>query len=299
MFGNRMASKLISITACASRRIATSTSFGPASSSSSSALSLQHRNGLFGHQRFSLLHTGLPTRAAAPSPPPDTSLKQQEEQVVTPRPPARRRIVNKPLSEAARASMSEADAAKVTPTLKSMKAAVPVPSPFPAPADVVIPPRPVDPETQEPLQGVQLLTDTFGRRHTYLRISLTERCNLRCTYCMPEDGVELTPDSQLLSTDEIIRLARVFIKHGVSKIRFTGGEPMVRRDLLHIITAIGRWRSMGLKVIAMTTNGIRLTRYLPQLVAAGLTHINISLDTLDPKLFEVMTRRNGHKQVRS
>jgi len=152
-------------------------------------------------------------------------------------------------------------------------------------------------EELESTHGLDMLTDTFGRTHTYLRISLTERCNLRCVYCMPEEGVDLTPKEQLLTTDEIHRLAALFVKAGVTKIRFTGGEPTVRSDLREIITATDALRPLGLETIAMTSNGIVLARRLPELVEAGLNVLNISLDTLDPYKFAIITRRNGYSKV--
>lgn len=142
------------------------------------------------------------------------------------------------------------------------------------------------------------LTDKFGRRHTYLRISLTERCNLRCQYCMPEEGVKLTPNTELLNTEEIITLARLFVKEGVNKIRLTGGEPLVRKDIVELCEELGRIE--GLETLAMTTNGITLARKLPLLRDAGLNLLNISLDTLVPQKFEFITRRKGwHKVMES
>ncbi|KAI9316869.1 molybdopterin cofactor synthesis protein a [Dichotomocladium elegans] len=141
------------------------------------------------------------------------------------------------------------------------------------------------------------LTDTFGRRHTYLRLSLTERCNLRCTYCMPEEGVPLTPNDQLLTTNEILTLARLFVEQGVTKIRLTGGEPTVRPDLIDICSGIDQLRSQGLESIGITTNGIALKRKLPMLRSAGLDSLNISLDTMDKNMFEIMTRRRGFDNV--
>ncbi|KAI0034000.1 hypothetical protein K488DRAFT_77561 [Vararia minispora EC-137] len=146
------------------------------------------------------------------------------------------------------------------------------------------------------------LTDTFGRRHNYLRISLTERCNLRCFYCMPSEGVELSPKPSLLSDDEIFRIARLFVRNGVTKIRLTGGEPTVRKGLVDLVgeRALARLNTLrvyGLKAIGMTSNGLVLHRYLPALVESGLTHVNISLDTLNPFTFEIMTRRRGHDAV--
>ncbi|KAK0199019.1 molybdenum cofactor biosynthesis prote [Armillaria mellea] len=141
------------------------------------------------------------------------------------------------------------------------------------------------------------LIDTFRRRHDYLRISLTERCNLRCFYCMPEDGIELSPESHLLTNEEVLRLAALFVKSGVTKIRLTGGEPTVRKGLNEIIGGLNELRPYGLRSIAMTTNGLALPRRLPTLIDQGLTHLNISLDTLDPFKFELMTRRRGHEAV--
>ncbi|XP_071832293.1 molybdenum cofactor biosynthesis protein 1-like isoform X3 [Apostichopus japonicus] len=139
------------------------------------------------------------------------------------------------------------------------------------------------------------LTDSFGRQHNYLRISLTEKCNLRCQYCMPEEGVPLTPTQRLLSTTEIIRLASLFVQEGVDKIRLTGGEPLVRKDVTEIIGELKKLE--GLKTISMTTNGITLAKKLPVLKDAGLDSINISLDTLEPAKFEFITRRKGYKHV--
>ncbi|XP_030355029.1 molybdenum cofactor biosynthesis protein 1 isoform X2 [Strigops habroptila] len=139
------------------------------------------------------------------------------------------------------------------------------------------------------------LTDSFGRQHNYLRISLTEKCNLRCQYCMPEEGVQLTPKSDLLTTREIITLAKLFVKEGVEKIRLTGGEPLIRPDVVDIVGQLHKLE--GLKTIAVTTNGINLTRLLPRLKEAGLNAINISLDTLVPAKFEFIVRRKGFHKV--
>ncbi|MED6133136.1 GTP 3',8-cyclase, mitochondrial [Stylosanthes scabra] len=140
-----------------------------------------------------------------------------------------------------------------------------------------------------------MLVDSFGRLHTYLRISLTERCNLRCQYCMPADGVELTPNAQLLSNAEILRLANLFVSSGVNKIRLTGGEPTVRKDIEDICLGLSKLK--GLETLTMTTNGITLARKLPRLKECGLSSVNISLDTLVPAKFEFMTRRKGHEKV--
>lgn len=140
-----------------------------------------------------------------------------------------------------------------------------------------------------------MLVDTHGRRHNYLRISLTERCNLRCKYCMPAEGVELTTSANLLATNEILRLASIFVSGGVSKIRLTGGEPTVRSDIEDICAQLSSLP--GLKTLGITTNGLVLARKLPRLKAAGLNSLNISLDTLVPAKFELLTRRKGHAKV--
>ncbi|RLU23940.1 hypothetical protein DMN91_004148 [Ooceraea biroi] len=140
-----------------------------------------------------------------------------------------------------------------------------------------------------------ILTDTFGRKHTYLRISVTERCNLRCTYCMPAEGVKLTKKEGILRTDEIIRIADLFVKEGVRKIRLTGGEPTVRKDIIDIVGQLKQLKN--LEQVAITTNGLTLTRQLPSLQRAGLDMLNISLDTLKEERFEMFTRRKGWARV--
>ena len=141
------------------------------------------------------------------------------------------------------------------------------------------------------------LTDKFARQHDYLRISVTERCNLRCTYCMPEEGIPLSPKAHLLTTSEITYLSALFVAQGVTKIRLTGGEPTVRKDITELMHSIGDLRAKGLKEICLTTNGIALHRKLDAMVEAGLTGVNLSLDTLDPWQFQIMTRRKGFDAV--
>ncbi len=138
------------------------------------------------------------------------------------------------------------------------------------------------------------LWDLHGRRHNYLRISLTERCNLRCVYCMPAEGVRLTADSLLLSDDEIVRLASVFVSQGVDKLRLTGGEPLVRRN---VVSLCARLKGLGVRDLAVTTNGLLLKRYLEPLRDAGVNLLNISLDTLVPSKFELIARRPGFDTV--
>ena len=136
-----------------------------------------------------------------------------------------------------------------------------------------------------------MFVDRFGRKHTYLRISVTERCNLRCTYCMPAEGVDLTPREAILTFEEIERLARLFVANGVDKIRLTGGEPLVRKQVEDLVDMIGR--IPGLRHLAITTNGLLLSKKFDRLQAAGLNQVNISLDTLDSARFERIARRPG------
>ena len=143
----------------------------------------------------------------------------------------------------------------------------------------------------------EFLTDSFHRQHDYLRISVTERCNLRCLYCMPEEGVELSPHTKQLTSPEIVYLSSLFVSQGVTKIRLTGGEPTVRKDIVPLMQEIGKLRQNGLRELCLTTNGISLHRKLDPLVEAGLTGVNLSLDTLDPFQFQIMTRRKGFEAV--
>jgi GTP 3',8-cyclase len=138
------------------------------------------------------------------------------------------------------------------------------------------------------------LTDTFARRVTYLRVSLTDRCNYRCVYCMPEAGVDLVPKSDVLSFEEIERLVRVMMGFGVRRVRLTGGEPTVRKDLVALVTHLG---ALGLDDLAMTTNGERLVELAAPLRAAGLSRLNVSIDTLDPDKFRAVTRRGDLSRV--
>ena len=140
------------------------------------------------------------------------------------------------------------------------------------------------------------LIDTFGRIATDLRVSLTDRCNLRCTYCMPAEGLDWMPGEQVLSDDELVRLMRIAVEMlGVTDIRLTGGEPLLRpglEDLVARITALEpRPR------LSMTTNGIGLAKRAPALAAAGLVRINVSLDTINPEKFLEITRRDRLSHV--
>jgi cyclic pyranopterin phosphate synthase len=137
---------------------------------------------------------------------------------------------------------------------------------------------------------LRVLDDAFARRVTYLRVSLTDRCNYRCQYCMPEQGIDLVPRSDVLTFEEVERLVRVMKQLGVRRVRLTGGEPTVRKDL---VTLVARLAALGLDDLAMTTNGDRLVVLAPQLKRAGLTRLNVSVDTLDAAKFHAITRR-GH-----
>jgi cyclic pyranopterin phosphate synthase len=136
-----------------------------------------------------------------------------------------------------------------------------------------------------------VLTDSFGRVATDLRISLTDRCNLRCTYCMPAEGLDWLPRSELLTDDEIIRLARIAVTRlGVTEVRLTGGEPLLRPGLPGLVARIAALRPRP--EVSLTTNGIALARLAEPLHEAGLDRLNVSLDTLSPQVFKQLTRRD-------
>jgi cyclic pyranopterin phosphate synthase len=137
--------------------------------------------------------------------------------------------------------------------------------------------------------------DSFGRRINYLRISLTDRCNFRCVYCMPEHGAHFAPREELLRDDEILRVVGAAAAVGFEKIRLTGGEPSIRRNLVEIVAGIGR--TPGIREISMTTNGLRLKDQAEALKAAGLKRVNISIDTLNPEKFRAMTRGGDFQRV--
>ena len=134
------------------------------------------------------------------------------------------------------------------------------------------------------------MTDPFGRDITYLRVSVTDRCDFRCTYCMAEDMAFL-PKKDLLSLEELDRLTSVFIEKGVRKLRLTGGEPLVRKNIMHLVRQISRHLASGaLDELTLTTNGSQLARFAGELADAGVRRINVSLDTLDPDKFRAVTR---------
>lgn len=140
------------------------------------------------------------------------------------------------------------------------------------------------------------LVDQFNRRITYLRLSVTDRCDLRCAYCMPERQT-FVPRAEVLSLEELPRLALGFIARGVTKLRLTGGEPLVRRDMIELVQALGRKLGDGLEELTLTTNATRLAEFAEPLFAAGVRRINVSLDTLDRATFAKLARRDSLPQV--
>lgn len=137
--------------------------------------------------------------------------------------------------------------------------------------------------------------DRFDRKIDYLRISVTDRCNLRCVYCMPEEGVELIPIEQILSFDEIVEVVQDGVRKGITKVRLTGGEPLVRKDIVELVRRIDEID--GITDLSMTTNGILLSRFAKKLKEAGLRRVNISLDTLSAERYAEITRGGNIKKV--
>jgi GTP 3',8-cyclase len=140
------------------------------------------------------------------------------------------------------------------------------------------------------------LIDRFQRKVTYLRLSVTDRCDFRCVYCMAEDMTFL-PRSEVLTLEEVDRLASAFIARGVRKLRLTGGEPLVRRNILWLIRSLSRHLGNSLDELTLTTNGSQLERFAEALASCGIARINVSLDTLDPDKFRAITRRGDLAQV--
>lgn len=139
------------------------------------------------------------------------------------------------------------------------------------------------------------MIDGQGRRIHYLRISVTDRCNLRCAYCMPESGITWMDHGEILTYEEILRLARIFADLGVDRVRLTGGEPLVRKGLFTLVS--GLKEIPGINWVGLTTNGLLLEEQLPQLLCAGLDAVNISLDTLNTDQYRSITRRDGLAMV--
>lgn len=143
------------------------------------------------------------------------------------------------------------------------------------------------------------LIDNYNRKHSYLRISVTDRCNLRCFYCLPskDEDIVWKPKNKLLTFEEIETLSRIFIALGVDKIRITGGEPLVRKGLCDLLKSLGDLKSLGLKTLAMTTNGLLLAKHASTICKAGVTHLNISLDSLHKERFKKITGRDSLDEV--
>jgi GTP 3',8-cyclase len=157
-------------------------------------------------------------------------------------------------------------------------------------------PGPVPAGVRPPGDDVGGLVDRFGRVATDLRVSLTDRCNLRCTYCMPAEGLAWMPREEQLTDDEVSRLIRIAVERlGVTEVRFTGGEPLIRRGLLGIVTAAARLSPRPR--LSVTTNGIGLERLAVPLRDAGLDRVNVSMDTLSPERFVALTLRDRHADV--
>jgi len=144
-------------------------------------------------------------------------------------------------------------------------------------------------------RNMPVLKDQYHRIINYLRISITDRCNLRCQYCMPEEGIPLIPHDNILRYEEILRLVKVYAKAGISKIRLTGGEPLVRKGVSDFVSDLAK--TPGINDLSMTTNGVLFKQFAQPLKNAGLTRINISLDTLDPDKFHTITRRDKFHEV--
>ena len=142
-------------------------------------------------------------------------------------------------------------------------------------------------------ESSNILQDTFGRNHNYLRISLTEKCNLRCTYCMPINGVPLSPKSNLMTAQEVYEIAKVFVKNGVDKIRLTGGEPLLRKDFPTIIQMLSTLNVQ----MSITSNAVLIDRHISDLKKYGVNDINISLDTLATDKFMHIAKRDQFKKV--
>ncbi len=145
------------------------------------------------------------------------------------------------------------------------------------------------------IRNPKLLFDNHHRPVNYLRLAVTDRCNLRCFYCMPEEGIEYMPKAELMSYEEMLRIVQVMVGMGIEKLRITGGEPFLRRDMMDFLTAISQLE--GLQQIHITTNGVLTAPLVPELKRLGIKSINLSLDTLDRRLFHEITRRDDFDKV--
>ncbi|WP_183562596.1 GTP 3',8-cyclase MoaA [Mucilaginibacter sp. SP1R1] len=140
-----------------------------------------------------------------------------------------------------------------------------------------------------------MLTDNHGRKINYLRLAVTDRCNLRCFYCMPEDGLNWLSRKELMSYEEMLHSCTLLVKMGIEKIRITGGEPFVRKDIMQLLTSLSQLN--GLKELSLTTNGVLTAPFVPELKRIGVRSVNLSLDTLDANRFFTITRRDEFTNV--
>ena len=140
------------------------------------------------------------------------------------------------------------------------------------------------------------LVDNHGREISYLRISVTDRCNLRCSYCMPEEGINFVNKDELLTYEEMLRISGILVNHGIKKIRITGGEPFVRTDIMGFLERLVAIN--GLETVSITTNGVLLKKHIHDLKNLGIQNINLSLDTFNPETFKKITRRDDFSKVR-
>lgn len=142
-----------------------------------------------------------------------------------------------------------------------------------------------------------LIYDNHGRPLTYLRLAVTDRCNLRCFYCMPAEGIRYLPKQELLSYEEMLRMVGIMVEMGISKVRITGGEPFVRKDLMYFLRQLRKIKEI--KDINITTNGVLTTEYVPELKQLGINSVNLSLDTFDRERFKEITRRDEFDKVKA
>ncbi len=148
--------------------------------------------------------------------------------------------------------------------------------------------------SQQPSNKTLPLKDLYERRIDYLRISITDKCNLKCVYCMPKRGLKYFEESEILTSEEIVRFVRIVHKHGLRKVRITGGEPLMRKDIISLISSI---KKIGIHDVSLTTNGIMLSRLAGELKKAGLDRVNISLDTMDADKYKTITNGGDINRV--
>src|SRR4051812_2172253 len=143
-------------------------------------------------------------------------------------------------------------------------------------------------------QPIQALFDNHGRPINYLRLAVTDRCNLRCFYCMPENGIDWLERKELMSYEEMLRICTLLVKMGIEKIRITGGEPFVRKGIMSFLADLSK---LGLKQLTVTTNGVLTAPLVPELKKLGINSVNLSMDTIDRNRFFAITRRDELPQV--